>query len=162
MSRIAGQGDARGGARGPGKAGTPAGWRIIGRGRLLVGALLALALGACTRPPPEAYVSGSTRASAGTPAGADAKGEACLQQPGARPPTDMPVALSHEVFCGGWTQPAARVIRMRGPTDAANLDALAQGGLWRTWLEQRVTCSPPQATTIAGGTPARLLACTRR
>ena len=54
------------------------------------------------------------------------------------------------------------MVPLRGPGDAARLDALAQGGLWRTWLDQRVTCAAPQATTLAGGIPARLLACTRR
>ncbi|MBY0330445.1 MAG: CHAT domain-containing protein, partial [Acetobacteraceae bacterium] len=128
----------------------------------LLAALAGFALAACTTPPPEAYVAGTARASAGTPAGPDAKGEACIAQSGARPPTELPVAVAHEVFCGGWTQPAARVVRLRGSSDAAQLDALANGGLWRTWLDQRVICAAPQATTLAGGTPARLLACTRR
>ena len=129
----------------------------------VLGALLALlAAPACTTPPPEAYVSGTGRTSGGSPAGPDAKGENCIAQPGGKPPADLPVAASQEIYCGGWTQPAARVARLRGSTDAAQLDALAAGGLWRTWLDQRVNCAPPQVTTLAGGTPARLLACTRR
>lgn len=132
-------------------------------GLAALGALLALlAAPACTTPPPEAYVSGGGRAAGGSPAGADAKGEACIAQPGGKPPADLPVSAAQEVYCGGWTQPAARVVKLRGNSDPAQLDALAAGGLWRTWLDQRVNCAPPQSTTLAGGAPARLLACTRR
>jgi hypothetical protein len=57
---------------------------------------------------------------------------------------------------GGARAAAARAGR-RGAARRAGL-----GGLWRTWLDQRVTCAAPQATTLAGGVPARLLACTRK
>lgn len=126
--------------------------------------LLALLLAAagCTRPPESAYVSAASTTGPGDPAGKDAKGEDCIAQPGAALPADLPVALTRDVYCGGWSQPAARVLQLRGATSAAQLDALAQGGLWRTWLDQRVTCAAPQATTLAGGVQARLLACTRR
>ncbi len=126
-------------------------------------ALLGALAAACTSPPPEAYLATTARSISGEPAGNDARGEACLVQPGAGGvPADLPVASGREVFCGGWTQPAARVVMLRGPTDAARLDALASGGLWRSWLDQRNACAAPQPTTLAGGAPARLLACTRR
>jgi len=128
----------------------------------ILAVLLLAPVAACTTPPPEVFVTASTRSIGGEPAGADAKGEACLVQPGSIPPADLPVVRAQEVFCGGWTQPAARVVQLRGSGDAARLDALAAGGLWRTWLNQRVVCAAPQPTTIAGGTPARLLACTRK
>ncbi|SDD70117.1 CHAT domain-containing protein [Belnapia rosea] len=123
---------------------------------------LLLAIGGCTRPPESAYVAASASAGPMDPAGKDARGEDCTAQRGAALPADLPVARSREVYCGGWTQPAARVVQLRGPADAARLDALAAGGLWRTWLDQRVTCAAPQPTTLAGGVPARLLACTRK
>ena len=129
--------------------------------RLLPLVLVALATG-CTRPPAEAYVTSGPPASAGEPVGKDAKDEACVAQQGASLPADLPVVRTREAYCGGWTQPSARVVQLRGPNDAAQLDALANGGVWRTWLDQRVTCGAPQATTLAGGVPARLLACTRR
>src|SRR3954469_24165480 len=122
--------------------------------------LVLLALAGCTRPPESAYVTAATSAGPGDPAGKDAKGEDCIAQSGGALPADLPVTRTREVYCGGWSQPAARVVQLRGPGDAARLDALAQGGLWRTWLDQRVTCAAPQATTLAGGIPARLLACT--
>ncbi|HYZ33070.1 MAG TPA: CHAT domain-containing tetratricopeptide repeat protein [Crenalkalicoccus sp.] len=125
--------------------------------------LLLLALAGCTRPPPEAYRQSAARSGPGEPVGQDAQGESCIAQPGPRLPVDMPVLRARDIYCGGWTQPAARVLQLSGPTDAATLERLAQGGLWRTWLDQRVLCTaPPQATTVAGGLPARLLACTRR
>jgi CHAT domain-containing protein len=130
------------------------------RASLAVAALACLA--ACTAPPPDAYVTRGATATAGEPAGTDARNEACQVQPGRSLPADRPVLRAREVFCGGWTQPAARVLELSGSAGPAELDALAAGGMWRTWLDQRVTCAPPTRTTIAGGGEARLLACTRR
>jgi CHAT domain-containing protein len=130
-------------------------------GPLVIPLLVLLAAG-CTRPPAEAYVAAATGAGPGEPAGKDARGEDCIAQPGAVLPADLPVAGVRDIHCGGWTQPAARVVQLRGAGDAAQLDALAQGGLWRTWLDQRVNCALPQTVTLAGGIPARLLRCTRR
>jgi len=130
--------------------------------RTLILALPILLAAACTRPSDDAYATGGGRSASGDPAGKDAKGEDCLAQAGGAVPADLPVARGRDVYCGGWGQPAARVVQLRGPRTEAQLDALASGGLWRTWLDQRVTCAAPQATTIAGGIPARLLACTRR
>jgi CHAT domain-containing protein len=130
----------------------------------LPAALLLLTLGtaACSSPPPEAYVS-VTAAEAGEPAGNDARGEACLVARGNPPPAPLPVVRAREVYCGGWTQPAARVAELRGPADPDQLMRIATGGLWRTALETRVAaCAPPQPTQIAGGRPALLLSCTRR
>jgi CHAT domain-containing protein len=128
-------------------------------------ALLLLALAACTRPPPEAFVTGAAGAAAeaGEPAGNDARGEPCTLGRGNAPASGLPVVRAREVFCGGWSQPAARVAEFRGPTDAAALGAIAGGGLWRTSLEGRVGgCAAPQATTLSNGRPAVLLNCTRR
>ena len=127
---------------------------------LATGALLGL-LG-CTEPPPDAYVTRTASGMAGEPAGSDARNESCQVQPGRGGPADRPVLRSREVFCGGWTQPAARIVEMSGSASPADLDAIATAGLWRNWLDQRVTCGAPTRTTIAGGTEARLLACTRR
>jgi CHAT domain-containing protein len=124
--------------------------------------LLLLALFGCTRPPESAYLATTPGTGPVEAAGKDARGEDCSAQGGSALPADLPVLRSRDVYCGGWTQPAARVLQLRGPGDAAQLDALASGGLWRTWLDQRVTCAAPQATTLAGGVPARLLACTRK
>ncbi len=123
--------------------------------------VLPIGLAGCNAPPPDAYVTGGGAAAAGEPVGGDARGEACLSQRGRVPPTDLPVQRARDVFCGGWTQPAARVVELTGNSDAAQLDALANGGQWRTWLDQRMQCSAPQATSI-GGRNARLLNCTRR
>lgn len=122
---------------------------------------LILLLGACTEPPPEAYVTrGGSQA--GQPAGNDSRGDACTVQTGRQPPADRPVIRAQEAYCGGWSQPAARIIHLRGATGSADLDSLAAAGLWRSWLDQRVACGAPVATTVAGGAAARLLSCTRR
>jgi len=131
--------------------------------RLLISGLCALALVAgCSQPNEASFVAGTLRpAGSGEPAGTDAKGGACFVQTGGNLPADLPVVSGREIFCGGWSQPAARVVQLRGSSSAAQLDALASGGLWFTWLQQRVTCAPAQSTSI-GGVPARLLNCTRR
>jgi len=129
--------------------------------RPLLAAFLLLAV-ACSTPPDTSFVASSQRAAgAGEPAGTDAKGGACVAQPGGAVPADLPVARSRDVFCGGWSQPAARVVQLRGPSTPAQLDQLASGGLWYSWLQQRVTCAPAQPTTV-GGAQARLLNCTRK
>lgn len=130
--------------------------------RAPLAALILTGLAACTEPPPDAYVTRSASATAGEPAGTDARNEACQVQPGRAVPADRAVLRAREVFCGGWTQPAARIVELQGGSGEAELDALAASGLWRSWLEQRVTCGAPTRTTIAGGASARLLACTRR
>ncbi len=126
--------------------------------------LLVLLLAGCHVPPPEAYVQGggASATRTGTPAGNDTKGEACTVQQAGTLPADLPVLAGQEVYCGGWGQPAARVQRLRGSTAAAQLDMLAAGGLWRTWLDQRLVCAPPQAVTLGADIAARLLTCTRR
>jgi CHAT domain-containing protein len=123
--------------------------------------LAALALTACQAPPPDAYVSGGAgRTAAETRAiGTNARGEECLAQSGTAPALDLPVARAEEAFCGGWTQPSARVFALSGQAD---LDQLANSGAWRQWLDQRYQCEAPQRTTVAGGAQARLLGCTRR
>src|SRR5689334_3978590 len=125
-------------------------------------ALLALLAG-CAAPPPEAYVTaGAAGRPAGSPAGRNARGEACTAQPGRIPPADLPVRRAEEITCGGWTQPAARLLELAAPAGPGRLDSLAAAGIWRSWLEERLACQPPQPTRLAGGTEARLLACTRR
>jgi CHAT domain-containing protein len=122
--------------------------------------IAALLLAGCTVPPPEAYTElSSGRPAATRPAGPDARGDACLAQAGRAPALDRPVAAVEEVFCGGWSQPAARVATLRGPAD---LDQLAAAGAWRQSLEERLACAAPEPAALSDGTPARLLRCTRR
>lgn len=123
---------------------------------------LILGLGACAEPPPDAYVSRTARAIAGEAAGSDARNEPCQVQPGHAIAADRQVLRARDVYCGGWTQPAARVLELAGGSSEADLDAIAASGLWRNWLDQRVACAAPTRTTLSGGVSARLLACTRR
>jgi CHAT domain-containing protein len=128
--------------------------------RLALALVLPIILAACSTPPEEVFIStSSVRSIAGQPIGNDTRGEPCLVQAGRPPPTDRPAAEAREAFCGGWTQPAARVVRLNGSGD---LDTLAAGGVWRTWLGQRLACGPAQSVRIAGGLDARMLSCTRR
>jgi len=127
---------------------------------------LALLLGlgllaACERPPESAYISRVAGSDLGQPAGTNARGEACLARPAPIPTADLPVRGALDIVCAGWTQPAARVVRLAGPTDAATLDRLS-GGIWMAGLQARLICDPPISTRLASGAPARMLECRRR
>ncbi|WP_376092008.1 CHAT domain-containing protein [Roseomonas sp. CCTCC AB2023176] len=117
-----------------------------------------LLLAACTTPPPEAFVTSAREAAQAREAGTDARGERCL----ARAAAGAVAGRATELFCGGWTQPAARVIELDGPVDPARLAALAGGGAWRAGLDARLLCGAAEPTTIAGGRPALMLSCRRR
>ena len=129
---------------------------------LLATLLGAAVLAGCTSPGPESFanISGN-RAAESRPAGPDARGDACLAQAGRAPTLDHAVTWAQDIYCGGWTQPAARVVALRGGTPA-DLDAIAGGGAWRSSLTERLSCAEPEATRLSDGTPARLLRCTRR
>jgi hypothetical protein len=105
----------------------------------LLAAFLATQVAACDAPPKDAYVTTSITAISDNARkiGADTLGEQCLALPGQVPTLDLPASGERDIFCGGWRQPAARVVTLRGPDDAAALDAIATGGLWRSWLDQR-------------------------
>jgi CHAT domain-containing protein len=115
--------------------------------RSLIALLLLLA--GCTTPPPEAFVASAREEMRAAPAGTDLQGQPCLRR-------------GSEIYCGGWSQPAARLVELDGATDPARLAALATGGSWRAGLDARLACGAPETTTLAGGRPALLLACTRR
>jgi len=116
-------------------------------------ALLALVAG-CARPPPQAYIGGHAgAANSALAVGRNAAGEACTQQASGADAVD--------IFCGSWEQPSAHVIR-GGTGSPEDLAGLAASGPWRTGIDTRYACNPPTRTSILGGVPAELLACTRR
>jgi CHAT domain-containing protein/tetratricopeptide (TPR) repeat protein len=121
------------------------------RARFLFAVLLTAS---CTSPPPDAYFGGSAASSSstGVALGADAMGEACTLQPGSG---------SGAVFCGTWQQPSGEIARS-GAATPTDLLGLATGGTWRSALDFRLVCGPPQTTTILGGVPAVLMQCTRK
>ncbi len=122
---------------------------------------LLLALAACETPPASVFIDRSVDAVVGEAAGSNARGETCTVVPFAAPPLDAPVLRSREIFCGGWTQPAARVVELAGgDTSPEALLRLANGGLWRSALAERLACEPAEA--LGGATPGALLRCVRR
>lgn len=138
--------------------------RNSGLSRLLAGAAL-LALGACQSLPPAALVSDPTApgAQAGTDVGQNKVGEACEYRPDALRDVDLDAKRTYGVWCGTWRQPSGRIFEesetREGPSQ---LMQLATGSLWRSYLDQRATCSAPTATTILDNVPAVLLQCTER
>ncbi|MBY0337925.1 MAG: hypothetical protein K2X11_15015, partial [Acetobacteraceae bacterium] len=124
------------------------------RARLFI---LLLALAGCETPPPGMFVTSAREAARAEDAGADLQGQACLGRPAA-----TATGRATELFCGGWTQPAARVIELDGPTDPASLLALAQGGAWRAGLDGRMSCDAPEPTAAAGSRAAVIMSCRRR
>jgi CHAT domain-containing protein len=111
---------------------------------------LALGLGACDKPPPNAYVStsGAQEATA-LEIGANAANEACSLQRGA---TDA------QIYCGTYKQPAGHIIAERQVSDPA---AFVTASSWRTAFDLRFQCGLPFTTTLLD-TQAIGLACSRR
>ncbi|MGG5890592.1 CHAT domain-containing protein [Falsiroseomonas sp. HC035] len=144
------------------KANRPHSRRRLPAPILSLAGLAIVAVAGCAVPPDQAYVTLGARQVAETrPAGVDATGATCISQASRAPALELPVAAARDVFCGGGVLPAARVFALRGPSGPADLDQIASGGIWRRWLDQRLTCEAPQPIRLSDGTEARLLPCRR-
>jgi CHAT domain-containing protein len=138
--------------------------RNPGLSRLLAG-VAVLALGACQTLPPNALVSNPTSptAQAGTDVGKNQVGEACEYRPDALRDVDLDAKHAVGVWCGTWRQPSARIFEESETREgAAQLMQLATSSLWRSYLDQRTSCTAPTATTILDNVPAVLMQCTER
>lgn len=123
-----------------------------------LGWLACVLVAGCAAPPPAAYVGGVAGAGAasGVALGRDVAGEACVQLAAATPQVV-------NVYCGGWTEPAAQVTAAGpAPTSPQGLRALAVTGPWRARLDQLYACAAPVASAMLDGAPALVLRCTRR
>ena len=132
--------------------------------RLLAG-LAWVTLGGCGSLPPDALVSdtASVTAQAGTAVGNNQVGEACEYRPSTQRDVDLDAAHAFGVWCGTWRQPSARIFEATEKRDgAAQLMQLATASLWRTYLDQRTTCTAPASTSILDNVPAVLMQCTER
>ena len=112
---------------------------------------VALGLGGCARPPPDAYANGAAGGDA-APAldiGANAAQEACTLQ------TDPSGA---RIYCGDYVQAAGHVLKDAQATDPG---AFVTDSPWRTAFDRRFQCGDPHPTTVLDA-PAVTLACTRR
>ena len=117
--------------------------------------LVAALLPGCQKPPPDSYIHGvatATKPAAQVSIGKNSVGEDCTQS--------AQTGQSADVFCGSWQQPSARV-RSGGAGNAGELAQLATASQWRSAIDTRFRCEPPQATTILGSNPAELLQCTQ-
>jgi CHAT domain-containing protein len=116
---------------------------------------LLLAVASCHRPPASSYVHGTSidKPSDQVSLGANAAGEACVQQPAGD--------RGAQVFCGTWQQPSAR-IEYGGPGDLAAMDAQSRESAWRANVDARMQCDPPVRTSILGNYPALLFSCASR
>ncbi|HEX7967980.1 MAG TPA: tetratricopeptide repeat protein, partial [Stellaceae bacterium] len=130
--------------------------------RLLAGSAL-LVLGGCQSLPPSVMVSdpASAKAQAGTPVGKNQVGEACEYRPSSQRDADLDASRAFGVWCGTWRQPSGRIFEAMQTRDgAAPLTQLATASLWRSYLNQRATCTAPTPTSILDGVPAVLMQCT--
>jgi CHAT domain-containing protein len=138
--------------------------RITALPTFLGGLALAL-IGGCQSLPPSAVMSDSATADAqtGTPVGKNQVGEACEYRANTLRDVDLDAARAFGVWCGTWRQPSGRIYEASQPRESsAQLVQLATASLWRSYLNQRQTCTAPAATTILDGVPAALLQCTER
>jgi CHAT domain-containing protein len=126
----------------------------INRTRILLCALLGLALARCEKPPVGAYDNGGAAAAAGPGlnVGVNTAGEACASQQ---------TSTGADVYCGSWDQPSAHV-QAGGPASSGDLQALATTSPWRAALEGAYSCGAPAPGTVLDGVPAATLSCTQR
>ncbi len=132
--------------------------------RLLTG-LALVALGGCGSLPPNALVSdtASATAQAGTAVGKNQVGEACEYRPSSLRDVDLDAGRAFGVWCGTWRQPSGRIFEATEKRDGtAPLRQLATASLWRSYLDQRATCTAPASTSILDNVPAVLMQCTER
>jgi CHAT domain-containing protein len=138
--------------------------RNTGLSKLLAGVALFVLAG-CQNLPPSAMVSdpSSPNGQAGTDVGKNQVGEACEYRPDALRDVDLDAKRAYGVWCGTWRQPSGRIFEESETHEgAAQLMQLATASLWRSYLDQRTTCTPPAATTILDNVPAVLMQCTER
>jgi CHAT domain-containing protein len=135
-----------------------------GLSKLLAGVAL-LTLAGCQDLPPSAMVSDPSApgAQSGTDVGKNQVGEACEYRPDALRDVDLDAKRAYGVWCGTWRQPSGRIFEESETREGAGqLMQLATGSLWRSYLDQRTSCTAPTATTILDNVPAVLLQCTER
>jgi len=131
----------------------------------LLAALAWVALSGCGSLPPDALVSdtASVTAHAGVEVGKNQVGETCEYRPSTQRDVDLDAAHAFGVWCGTWRQPSGRIFEETEKHDgAAQLMQLATASLWRSYLDQRTTCTAPTRTTILDNVPAVLMQCTER
>jgi len=131
----------------------------------LVAGLALIALGGCGSLPPSVLVSetSSATAQAGTAVGKNQVGEACEYRPSSLRDVDLDAGRAFGVWCGTWRQPSGRLFEATEKRDGvAQLMQLATSSLWRSYLDQRATCTAPTGTSILDNVPAVLMQCTER
>src|SRR5690242_11466327 len=135
-----------------------------GMSKLLAG-LALIVLAGCGGLPPSSLLSdpSSASAEAGSAVGNNQVGEACEYGTSTQRDVDLDAAHAFGVWCGTWRQPSARIFEETEKRDgAAQLMQLATASLWRSYLDQRTTCTAPTSTSILDNVPAVLMQCTER
>jgi CHAT domain-containing protein len=125
--------------------------------------LTAGAFAACDTLPPGAQISKTAGVAATDlkPAGENTVGETCHYEPAANN-AGSTFSAAYNLFCGSWQQPSGRVFQAANPQSDGALAALAQGGEWRSDLDERFACGEPSRSTILRQAPTALLSCARR
>jgi CHAT domain-containing protein len=130
----------------------------------LFAALMALLLVGCAKLPPEALLSNAAdEAQAGTPVGTNQVGEACEYRGDVVRDFEVGASRSFGLWCGTWQQPSGHVFEARrSAANDAELASIAMSSGWRAYLNQRLLCAAPAATSILDGVKAELMNCTMR
>ena len=93
------------------------------------------------------------------PVGENTLGEACRVDLAPTDPQFPFLPGSYGVFCGGWEEPSAIIVRVRDSRPAAEL---AAAGPWHDRLQTLANCPEAQATSMFGGGAAVTLDCRLR
>jgi CHAT domain-containing protein len=112
----------------------------------LLPGLVALGLGACTTPPPSAYVPAATGGSF-VSLGRNPAGEECRMASS---------GSGADIWCGEWSSPSARLREVAVGSSMQAAEAARAG------MAARLDCTAPRNTTVLGDQPAALMDCRRR
>ncbi|MBP0491771.1 CHAT domain-containing protein [Pararoseomonas indoligenes] len=107
----------------------------------------ALVLGACTAPPPSAYVPSSSASTGAVSLGRNAAGEECRM---------AATGGGADVWCGEWSSPSARLREVPASPPLQAAEAARAGA------SARLDCAAPRGSAVLGDMPAALADCRRR
>jgi CHAT domain-containing protein len=141
--------------------------RAVYRRVVLPTAILGLVgmLSGCEDPdmkPATTYAKVETSASQAIAVGNDLAGEPCKATQSSDIINALGASKVLDLKCGNWSKPSGHLNEVPTQASAEDVKNLAVSGAWRSDLDAKLICQPPQQTAILNGIPAQWLRCARR